>query len=46
MSRSTFAASFKERVGRPPLEYLIQWRMILLAMACFTARRPSPTWRR
>lgn len=29
MSRSAFAASFKQRVGRPPLEYLIQWRMIL-----------------
>lgn len=29
MSRSAFAASFKQRVGRPPLEYLIEWRMSL-----------------
>lgn len=29
MSRSAFAASFKEQVGTPPLEYLIQWRMSL-----------------
>jgi transcriptional regulator GlxA family with amidase domain len=27
MSRSAFAASFKNQVGRAPLEYLIQWRM-------------------
>lgn len=27
LSRSAFAASFKEQVGRAPLEYLIQWRM-------------------
>lgn len=27
MSRSTFAATFKSRVGTAPLEYLIQWRM-------------------
>ncbi|MDR7278174.1 AraC family transcriptional regulator [Catenuloplanes atrovinosus] len=27
MSRSAFAAAFRERVGMPPLEYLIQWRM-------------------
>ncbi len=29
MSRSAFARTFKERVGVPPLEYLIQWRMSL-----------------
>ncbi|HEY4178741.1 MAG TPA: AraC family transcriptional regulator [Kofleriaceae bacterium] len=29
MSRSSFAASFKRRVGVAPLEYLIQWRMSL-----------------
>jgi AraC-like DNA-binding protein len=29
LSRSAFAASFKNQVGRPPLEYLIQWRMSL-----------------
>ena len=29
MSRAGFAASFKRQVGRPPLDYLIQWRMSL-----------------
>lgn len=29
MSRSAFAQTFKSRVGVPPLEYLIQWRMNL-----------------
>lgn len=29
MSRSTFAASFKEKVGMSPLGYLIEWRMRL-----------------
>ncbi|MCM3778696.1 AraC family transcriptional regulator [Microbacterium hydrocarbonoxydans] len=29
MSRSAFAASFKEHVGVPPLEYVTQWRMSL-----------------
>ncbi|GLY33938.1 AraC family transcriptional regulator [Kineosporia sp. NBRC 101731] len=29
MSRSAFAASFKNQVGTTPLEYLIQWRMSL-----------------
>jgi AraC-like DNA-binding protein len=29
MSRSVFAASFKEQVGTAPLQYLIQWRMSL-----------------
>lgn len=27
LSRSAFAASFKNQVGTPPLDYLIQWRM-------------------
>ncbi|MEU4363639.1 AraC family transcriptional regulator [Promicromonospora sp. NPDC023987] len=27
MSRSAFARTFKDHVGVPPLEYLIQWRM-------------------
>lgn len=27
LSRSTFAARFKERVGEAPLQYLTQWRM-------------------
>ncbi|MEW1721553.1 AraC family transcriptional regulator [Streptomyces sp. NPDC093109] len=29
MSRSAFAASFKNQVGTTPLDYLIQWRMSL-----------------
>ncbi len=29
MSRSAFAATFKELVGRPPLDYAIAWRMDL-----------------
>lgn len=29
MSRSAFAAAFKEQLGTPPGEYLIQWRMSL-----------------
>jgi AraC-like DNA-binding protein len=29
MSRSAFAQAFKNHVGTPPLEYLIQWRMSL-----------------
>lgn len=29
MSRSAFAASFKNQVGSTPLEYLIEWRMSL-----------------
>lgn len=29
MSRSAFAALFTRRVGRPPLDHLAQWRMLL-----------------
>jgi AraC-like DNA-binding protein len=29
MSRSTFALRFKETVGAAPMEYLMQWRMLL-----------------
>ena len=29
MSRSAFSARFASRVGRPPLDYLTQWRMLL-----------------
>ncbi len=29
MSRTTFSETFKARVGIPPLEYLIRWRMRL-----------------
>jgi AraC-like DNA-binding protein len=31
MSRSSFAARFKARVGEPPMDYLTRWRMILAA---------------
>lgn len=31
MSRSIFAARFRETVGKPPMEYLSQWRMLLAA---------------
>ena len=36
MSRSSFARSFSEKVGQPPLGYLTQWR---LERACATLRR-------
>jgi AraC-like DNA-binding protein len=29
MSRSTFTQRFTERVGRPPMDYLTRWRMIV-----------------
>lgn len=29
MSRSGFAAKFKETVGSTPIDYLIRWRMLL-----------------
>ena len=31
MSRTAFAQLFKEKVGRPPMEYLTDWRMTLAA---------------
>ncbi|MGW0893466.1 AraC family transcriptional regulator [Saccharopolyspora sp. NPDC002578] len=36
MSRSAFAANFKSRAGRPPLDYLIEWRMQLARAALRT----------
>jgi AraC-like DNA-binding protein len=36
MSRSAFAANFRTRVGRPPLDYLIEWRMQLARAALRT----------
>ena len=33
MSRSTFAARFREAAGTPPLAYLIAWRMLLAKRA-------------
>ena len=31
MSRSSFAARFKDKVGEPPMDYLTRWRMMLAA---------------
>ncbi|RCK70306.1 AraC family transcriptional regulator [Desertihabitans brevis] len=36
MSRSAFAATFRRRVGRPPRDYLIEWRMQLARAALRT----------
>ncbi|MTD53091.1 AraC family transcriptional regulator [Amycolatopsis pithecellobii] len=36
MSRSAFAVNFRNRVGRPPLDYLIEWRMQLARAALRT----------
>ncbi|SES40636.1 Helix-turn-helix domain-containing protein [Lentzea albida] len=36
MSRSAFAAAFRGKVGRPPLDYLIEWRMQLARAALHT----------
>ncbi|HUQ58377.1 AraC family transcriptional regulator [Lentzea sp.] len=36
MSRSAFSAHFRSRVGRPPLDYLIEWRMQLARAALRT----------
>lgn len=40
MSRSAFAAAFKELVGRPPLDYAIAWRMDVARDALRTTERP------
>lgn len=39
MSRTAFAARFKELVGQPPLAYAIQWRMSLAKDALLTTDR-------
>lgn len=39
MSRTAFAARFKELVGQPPLAYAIQWRMSLAKDALRTSDR-------
>ncbi|MGW8063445.1 cupin domain-containing protein [Streptomyces ziwulingensis] len=36
MSRSAFAANFRNKVGKPPLDYLIEWRMQLARAALRT----------
>ncbi len=42
MSRSAFAQRFSERVGRPPLDYLTRWRMVL-AQRMLDAGQPVGT---
>ena len=38
MSRSAFAVHFRNRVGRPPLDYVIEWRMQLARAALRTEK--------
>jgi AraC-like DNA-binding protein len=40
MSRSSFAARFKETVGASPMDYLTRWRMLLAADRLATAAEP------
>ena len=40
MSRSAFAAKFKERVGKSPMAYLTRWRMLLAGERLGTSRDP------
>lgn len=39
-SRSSFAAAFRERVGVPPIDYLLRWRMRLAAARLRRGREP------
>ncbi|MGI4813680.1 MAG: AraC family transcriptional regulator [Janthinobacterium lividum] len=43
MSRSNFALRFKELAGRPPLDYLLRWRMRLGAKALRASAEPIST---
>ncbi|WP_274517099.1 helix-turn-helix domain-containing protein [Thalassospira profundimaris] len=40
MSRSAFAAKFKESVGESPMGYLTRWRMMLAGERLITSREP------
>ena len=40
MSRSAFAAKFRERVGKSPMAYLTHWRMLLAGERLEAARDP------
>lgn len=40
MSRSAFAAKFKETVGSPPMDYLVKWRMMLAGARLETSKEP------
>ncbi|TWA79537.1 AraC-like DNA-binding protein [Azospirillum brasilense] len=39
-SRSSFAAAFRERVGMPPIDYLLRWRMRLAATRLRQGQEP------
>lgn len=39
-SRSSFAAAFRERVGVPPIDYLLRWRMRLAATRLRRGQEP------
>jgi AraC-like DNA-binding protein len=40
MSRSIFALKFKAKVGAPPMEYLMRWRMLLAADRLINSGEP------
>jgi len=43
MSRSTYALKFKEKVGKPPMEYLMNWRMLLAGDRLANGSEPVST---
>lgn len=43
MSRSTYALKFKEKVGKPPMEYLMNWRMLLAGDRLTNGSEPVST---
>ena len=43
MSRTSFAARFKETVGATPIEYLTRWRMLLAGDRLMSAKAPVAT---
>lgn len=42
-SRSSFAAAFRERVGIPPIDYMLRWRMRLAATRLRRGQEPVST---
>jgi AraC-like DNA-binding protein len=40
MSRSSFAQKFKDKVGKPAMEYLLDWRMLKAADLLATTDKP------
>jgi len=43
MSRSTYALKFKEKVGKAPMEYLMNWRMLLAGDRLTNGSEPVST---